>query len=60
MTVNEYLRAMAGVLVLASLALCWFGPPGSTCSPRSSPNLLHSRHEVVPGMSILRPARRDE
>jgi len=56
MTVNEYLRAMAGFFVLASLALGWFVHPGFYLfTGFVGLNLLQSAFtKWCPAMSILR------
>jgi hypothetical protein len=56
MTVNEYLRAMAGLFVLASVALGWFVHPGFYLfTAFVGLNLLQSGFtKWCPAMSILR------
>jgi len=56
MTVNEYLRALAGLFVLASLALGWFVHPGFYLfTAFVGLNLLQSAFtKWCPAMSILR------
>jgi hypothetical protein len=56
MTVNEYLRAMAGFFVLASLALGWFVHPGFYLfTAFVGANLLQSAFtKWCPAMPILK------
>jgi hypothetical protein len=56
MTVNEYLRAIAGLFVLASLALGWFVHPGFYLfTAFVGANLLQSAFtKWCPMMPILR------
>jgi hypothetical protein len=56
MTVNEYLRAMAGFFVLVSVALGWFVHPGFYLfTAFVGLNLLQSAFtKWCPAMSILR------